>query len=93
MGLTGATGATGLTGATGATGLTGPIGPIGLSSAAVLYPVTSSVSTLKQDFQPLTKTLVASPPPMTAAAVDFELNWWLSKQVVAMTDQNYEHQS
>jgi filamentous hemagglutinin family protein len=92
-GLTGATGATGLTGATGATGLTGPIGPIGLSSAAVLYPVTSSVSTLKQDFQPLTKTLVASPPPMTAAAVDFELNWWLSKQVVAMTDQNYEHQS
>ena len=103
-GATGATGATGLpgsigpigltgeTGATGATGLTGPIGPIGLSSVTVLYPVTTTPLTSKQQFQPLTALLVPA-TPIASTAMDFELNWYPSKQLLAMSDQSYERQS
>ncbi len=99
IGLTGATGATGLTGpigpigltgATGATGLTGPMGQAGLASSTVLYPGPASVLSARQDYLPLSKSLTPTTP--ASAAADFELNWYPAKQLIAMTDQSYEHQ-
>jgi hypothetical protein len=93
-GLTGAagpiglTGAKGATGATGLTGPTGPRGPIGLSSAPVLYPVTTSFVAVKKDYQPLAPTA-----PITEALIDFDLKWMPAKQVTALTEQSYASQS